>query len=647
MAFCRTCDSRVLVAVVCGLLTAIVLGLDIWMTVLRINRGKPPPSSNIITGMCSNGGTWENNRCICSEEWTGLRCTRANFCEKGTYGNFSFERIPVGRYGSSLQKCGKNTLNADNPIATALCDHTENGTIQLQNVTVGNCNENLQTLEKQIDNITHSSSNISKEAQVLTSDASRLTPENVTSAAKVVGQIFNTSRNASVEAKVVAVTTVSQLLDASEEVFERAAAAAANTLETLTEQLEDYSISLSNQPVVNPNIAIQSFETPSGSTEGHTSVRFTLYQGTSNSLTSSSTCVNTNEDGCELNKQTELQIRASKSNATSYGFIVYQNDKLFQSKTFKLKFNQKIVSSTTNSSMHKGHQNVSVDMAFRPQHNPKEFQLNSYACVYWNISMKDWDTKGCEKEGFTNGFLRCSCNHMTSFTVLMNFKKNYEYPESLDTLSNVGCALSITGLVLTIIFQIATSCWLAIPEGKNFIKSPWLWAFILPVTIILVSNVIMFIVILVKVLWKNDQNLTSTKKNSSLKKILSTLSIAVVFGITWILAYFMLIDNNNIRVIFSYIFCIFNTTQGLQIFILYTVKTKIFQDEASKMFKSLSSSAERLKPLRPFTELRLRLRMYNMLRSFPTLNERFKVLDPFIVTEETTLSESEETKASI
>lgn len=41
-------------------------------------------------------------------------------------------------------------MKADNPIATALCDHTENGTIQLQNVTVGNCNENLQTLEKQV-----------------------------------------------------------------------------------------------------------------------------------------------------------------------------------------------------------------------------------------------------------------------------------------------------------------------------------------------------------------------------------------------------------------------------------------------------------------------------------------------------------------
>lgn len=53
----------------------------------------------------------------------------------------------------------------------------------------------------------------------------------------------------------------------------------------------------------------------------------------------------------------------------------------------------------------------------------------------------------------------------------------------------------------------------------------------------------------------------STKKVSSLKKIFSTLSIAVVFGVTWILAYAMLINNDDIRIVFSYIFCLFNTTQ--------------------------------------------------------------------------------------
>lgn len=36
------------------------------------------------------------------------------------------------------------------------------------------------------------------------------------------------------------------------------------------------------------------------------------------------------------------------------------------------------------------------------------------------------------------------------------FKKDYQYPKSLDVLSNIGCALSIAGLALTIIFQIVT-----------------------------------------------------------------------------------------------------------------------------------------------------------------------------------------------
>ncbi|XP_019503873.1 PREDICTED: adhesion G-protein coupled receptor G7 [Hipposideros armiger] len=620
-------------------------------------RGKSAAPSSTPTGLCSNGGTWQNGRCICPDLWTGLRCTRANFCENSTYGDFTFDKIAVGRYGPSLQKCGVNTVNAGSPRATRLCTLTENGEIELQNATIGNCSANLQTLED--------------------------------------------------EAKLVAVTTVSQLLDAKEEVFQRAAAAtaAANDFATLTTQLGDYSLSMGNQTVVSPNVAIQSVSAPEGST-AFTSVRFTVQKGTSNSLAPGSTRVDPNVDTLSLDAQTELQIHTSKIlqsfkknykyaesldilsnvgcalsitgliltiifqivtrkvrktsvtwvivslctsmlifnllfvfgienknskisdsdtnnmdsennkipeesiittpnptctviaallhyfllvtftwtglsaaqlyflllramkplpqrfilfisligwvNARSCGFIVYQNDKLFQSKTFtsKLNVNQKVVSSKTDKEMHKENQDVSVEMAFRPQ------------------------------------FL----------------------------------------------------CWLAIPESDGIITSPFLWAFIVPVTIILISNIVMFTVICRII------QCIATKKNSSLKKILSTLSIAVVFGITWVLAYAMLLDDDNIRVIFSYIFCLFNTTQGLQIFILYTVKTKVFQAEASKVLKSLSSSAGRVKPLPSMTPLRLRLRMYNMIRSFPTFHERFRLLEPFIVTEETTLSESEETR---
>ncbi|KAK2508038.1 hypothetical protein MC885_016358 [Smutsia gigantea] len=775
MASCREWDPKVLVAIVCGLLTITVLGLGIWRTVIRIQRGTFTTESIVPIEFCRNGGTWQNGRCTCPEEWKGLRCTITNFCENSTFGDFTFARIPVGRYGTSLQMCDKSTPNV------------------LENVTIGNCNENLETLEKQIVNISKESDNISAEAQILTSDANKLTPNNLTSATRVAGQIFNASRNASTEAKRVAVTTVSQLLDASDDVFQRAAAADNdNTFATLVEQMENYSLSLGNESVVSPNLAVKSVNFSSKDTVGSTDILFTVTEGSSDSFVSGSIYAETNKKMLEPNQQTELQILlSSQGNSQACGFVVYKNNKLFQSKTFKAKsnFTQKIISSSTKKIERAP---STVKMIFSPKYNQQEFQLHSYACVYWNFSMKDWDTYGCQKVSSTDKFLNCSCNHTTNFAVLMSFRKTYKYPESLDIISNVGCALSITGLALTIVFQIVTRkgrktsitwvlvslcmsmlvfnlffvfgiensnknlktsdtsindnknemptqdiivysnptctviaalmhyfllatftwsglnaaqlyfllirtmkplpqhftlfisligwgvpavvvaltvgiiyslngndpewefeyrqeeiCWLAISKSNGFITVPFLWSFLTPVTIILISNVVIFIIIMVKVLWKNNQNLTSTKKVSSLKKILSTLSIAVVSGITWVLAYLMLIGNENIRIIFSYIFCLFNTTQGLQIFILYTVRTKIFQSEASKVLNLLSSSTSRVKSLPSVISMRLSERMYNLLWSSPALNENFRLLDPSVITEETTLSESDQANTSI
>ncbi|XP_032756204.1 adhesion G-protein coupled receptor G7 [Rattus rattus] len=785
MRSCRSFDVRVLVTIVCGLLTGIVLGLGIWRMVVRINRGSSVSVSSTPVQFCRNGGTWQNGRCICTEEWRGLRCTIANFCENSTFMGFTFGRIPVGRYGPSLQTCGPNTVNAGQPQATRLCGVSEYGVIEALNVTIGNCDKNLEILEKQINDISNNSQNISTDAQVLTTDASKLTAENITSATTVVGQIFNKTRNANSEAKKVAVTTVSQILDASEDVFQKAAENDnSNSFSNLIEQMENYSFSLGDEAVVEPNVAIQSV---SRNSDSGPSVLFSVQKGSSDSLVSSETSINKTADELKPDGQTELQILLNTGgNKNSCGFVVYQNHKLFQSKTFTATsdFSQKIISSKVNASEQEQN-NVSVKMVFNPTYDKREFQLYSYACVYWNILKKDWDTAGCQKSMNTSGFLGCQCNHTTNFAVLMSFKKDYKYPKSLDVLSNIGCALSIAGLAITILFQILTRkirktsvtwvlvslcismlifnllfvfgiensnknlktsdsnsdanpnenkipetdtietpnpsctaiaallhyfllgtftwnglsatqlyfllirtmkplprhfiviislvgwgvpaiivgvtigiiyalsgnksyweldyrqeeiCWLAVPKNNDFARSPLLWSFIMPVTIILITNIAIFVIITVKVLWKNNQNLTSTKKVSSLKKVLSTLSIAVVFGVTWIFAYAMLINNDDIRIVFSYIFCLFNTTQGLQIFILYTVRTKVFQNEASKILKSLSSSFDRAKPMPSMTPLKLRMRMYNMLRSIPSLNERFRLLEPSVLTEETSLS---------
>ncbi|XP_031219987.1 adhesion G-protein coupled receptor G7 isoform X2 [Mastomys coucha] len=790
MRSCRSCNVRVLVAIVCGLLTGIVLGLGIWRMVVRINRGIFVSVSSTPIQFCRNGGTWQNGRCICTEEWKGLRCTITNFCENSTYkvnGTiFTFARIPVGRYGPSLQTCDPGTANAGNPKATRLCDVSELGDIKEQNVTIASCEVNLETLEYQINNITKVSENISIEAQVLTTDANKLTAENITSATAVVGQIFNATKEADSKAKKIAITTVSQILDASEAVFQKAAEMdKSTTFNILIKNMENYSFSLGDEKVVEPNIAIQSVTRDN---EKGSSVLFSVQKGSSNSLASGETLINKSADGLNPDGQTELQIllNTGENYKNPCGFVVYQNHKLFQSKTFTAtsNFSQKIISGKVKGS-EEGKNDVSVQMVFNPTYDKREFQLHSYACVYWNFSIKDWDTFGCQKTMNTTGFLGCQCNHTTNFAVLMSFKKDYKYPESLDILSNIGCALSIAGLALTILFQILTRkirktsvtwvlvslctsmlifnllfvfgiensnknlktsdrnmdtnpgnnkiperdtietpnpsctaiaallhyfllvtftwnglsatqlylllirtmkplprhfiviislvgwgvpaivvsitigviyalsgnksyweldyrqeeiCWLAIPKNNDFARSPLLWSFIMPVTIILITNIAIFVTITVKVLWKNNQNLTSTKKVSSLKKVFSTLSIAVVFGITWIFAYAMLINNDDIRIVFSYIFCLFNTTQGLQIFILYTVRTKVFQSEASKVLKSLTSSFDRERSMPSITPLRLRVRMYNMLRAIPSLNERFRLLEPSAATEETSLS---------
>lgn len=55
------------------------------------------------------------------------------------------------------------------------------------------------------------------------------------------------------------------------------------------------------------------------------------------------------------------------ANVKACGFVVYQNNKLFQSKTFitKSDFSQKIVSSKTDENVE--NQSASVEMVFRPR----------------------------------------------------------------------------------------------------------------------------------------------------------------------------------------------------------------------------------------------------------------------------------------
>ncbi|PFX16232.1 EGF, latrophilin seven transmembrane domain-containing protein 1, partial [Stylophora pistillata] len=95
----------------------------------------------------------------------------------------------------------------------------------------------------------------------------------------------------------------------------------------------------------------------------------------------------------------------------------------------------------------------------------KKADRKNRTCVFWSFS-KDrfggWSSEGCQTNMIFDNQTECVCNHMTHFAVLMDFADNSadgkdktrssdEHGKILTILTQVGMALSLTGVVLTVI----------------------------------------------------------------------------------------------------------------------------------------------------------------------------------------------------
>uniref|UniRef100_A0A8C3KVC1 Adhesion G protein-coupled receptor F5 n=1 Tax=Calidris pygmaea TaxID=425635 RepID=A0A8C3KVC1_9CHAR len=77
-------------------------------------------------------------------------------------------------------------------------------------------------------------------------------------------------------------------------------------------------------------------------------------------------------------------------------------------------------------------------------------------CVFWNFTLNEpeggWDTQGCTATQGEDNYVNCSCNHLTSFSILMS-------PDILpsinaeDYITYIGLAISILSLVSCIIIE--------------------------------------------------------------------------------------------------------------------------------------------------------------------------------------------------
>uniref|UniRef100_A0A8C7U5N8 G-protein coupled receptors family 2 profile 2 domain-containing protein n=1 Tax=Oncorhynchus mykiss TaxID=8022 RepID=A0A8C7U5N8_ONCMY len=135
------------------------------------------------------------------------------------------------------------------------------------------------------------------------------------------------------------------------------------------------------------------------------------------------------------------------------------------------------------------------------------------------------------------------------------------------------------------------NCWLAAldPKGNFDFKLPMFWGFLIPVAFMLIFNTVVLVCFTVTTC-KTNPHLTSTRHTSMKKKFLSSFSLAVVLGLSWILGYLLLItQNQTMYTILNISFCVLTTTQGLQIFILFTARTAIVKKMMADALKSVSS----------------------------------------------------------
>ncbi|XP_059399709.1 adhesion G-protein coupled receptor G7-like isoform X2 [Carassius carassius] len=150
-----------------------------------------------------------------------------------------------------------------------------------------------------------------------------------------------------------------------------------------------------------------------------------------------------------------MNVTFSEDFDKDIGFVLYDNDQFFQSKSFQPSLDTKRRVISANLQENSGIDQV--QFAVTPSAD-STMSLNDFACVFWSYSKKDWITDGCTKTENHSGDAVCSCKKQknANFAILMAFDINYQYSEALDWISITGCVLSVLGLSLTALYQIKT-----------------------------------------------------------------------------------------------------------------------------------------------------------------------------------------------
>ncbi|KAK7478683.1 hypothetical protein BaRGS_00030068, partial [Batillaria attramentaria] len=112
-------------------------------------------------------------------------------------------------------------------------------------------------------------------------------------------------------------------------------------------------------------------------------------------------------------------------------------------------------------------------------------------------------------------------------------------------------------------------------------------AFVAPVCLILLFNAISFLLVLRGILGLTNNKLNRTKSSETAQKLRRAVGVVILLGLTWVFG-FLAIDDTS-QLVFNYLFAIFNSLQGLFIFLFYCVFNKDVRAAYKRCFRCCKS----------------------------------------------------------
>ncbi|XP_036597064.1 adhesion G protein-coupled receptor E3-like isoform X2 [Trichosurus vulpecula] len=303
-------------------------------------------------------------------------------------------------------------------------------------------------------------------------------------------------------------------------------------------------------------------------------------------------------------------------------------------KADNISLNSRVVSGTVG---HRQNSSLTSSAILTFQHLRESYSLGQQytLCVYWKSTEEGagWSTEGCSLLKTNDTHTSCSCNHLSTFAVLMALTGpvlcstiavglHYLYLAAFTWMFLEGLHLFLTVRNLKVAnytnagrFKkrfmypfgygipaviVAVSAGID-PQGYGTVKHCWLtvqrgfiWSFVGPVITIILFNLVFYLIIL----WILRDRLSSLNKDVSTIQNTRTLTFKAlaqffILGCSWSLS-FLLTESirEPARSVIAYTFTIINSLQGLYIFLVHCILNRQVREEYRKWFKGIQKMTE-------------------------------------------------------